>query len=248
METEMQTEESASVTVMSTAANEFPYPDSPYPGADGAEFQPYRAVNRSAVLAAVLAGLSFLALLFSTLLVLPIVGLVLGISAISTIRRYPTEYTGLQMAKIATAVCALLFVGGASWHVYTYATEVPDGYDRIGFWDLQPDPDYPELPVSPKSLELSGKKIFIKGYMHPGVASGGKVNHFILVPDMGTCCFGDQPKPTDMIEVYVPDAENRVAYSFRQIKLAGTFAVSQEPNDSLGLNNVWYHLKVNEFR
>lgn len=245
MQTEMQ---SPSVTAMSTAANDFPYPDSHYPGSEGTEFQPYRAVNRSAVMAAVLAGLSLLALVFPTLLVLPIVGLVLGISAIATIRRYPTEYTGLGLAKVAAVVCALLFVGGASLHAYTYATEVPEGYVRIGFWDLQPDPDHPDLPVSPKSLELSGKQIFIKGYMHPGVAGFGKVNHFILVPDMGTCCFGGQPKATDMVEVYVPEGKNRIAYSTRRIKLAGTFAVSQEPSDSLGLNNVWYHLKVDEVR
>jgi hypothetical protein len=82
--------------------------------------------------------------------------------------------------------------------------------------------------------------------MHPGVASMGKVNHFILVPDMGTCCFGGQPKPTDMIEVFIPEGKERVAYSPRRIKLAGTFLLADRPIQSLGLNNVWYHMEVDK--
>ena len=82
----------------------------------------------------------------------------------------------------------------------------------------------------------------------PGVASMGKVNHFILVPDMGTCCFGGQPKPTDMIEVFVPDGKDRVAYSPRRIKLAGTFYLADVPTKSLGLNNVWYHMEIDQVK
>ena len=142
-----------------------------------------------------------------------------------------------------------MFFGGTGWHTYVYLTEVPEGYARTGFWELQPDPDYPELPVSKKSLELSGKPIFIKGYMHPGVASRGRVDHFILVPDMGTCCFGGDPKSTDMIEVRVPAVGNRVAYARRQIKLAGKFDVTQIGSRSLEMKNpVWYRLEVDQVR
>ena len=126
---------------------------------------------------------------------------------------------------------------------YTYATEVPEGYVRVGFWELQPDPDQPELPVGPKALAVAGQKIFIKGYMHPGVASRGKVNHFILVPDMGTCCFGGQPKMTDMIEVVSPASEG-IAYSTRRVKLAGTFALHLPPTQTLGLDGVVFHLQA----
>jgi hypothetical protein len=64
------------------------------------------------------------------------------------------------------------------------------------------------------------------------------------VPDMGTCCFGGQPKPTDMIEVYVPEGKPRVAYAPRRIKLAGTFMLADRPTQSLGLKGVWYHLRA----
>ena len=167
---------------------------------------------------------------------------VLGGAALSTIRRYPLEYTGGGLARLGLVGGGLLFVIGSAVASYTYATEVPDGYKRVGFWELQPDPDHPELPVGPTAMEVAGQKIFIKGYMHPGVASRGKVSHFILVPDMGTCCFGGQPKMTDMIEVVAADAE-RVSYSTRRIKLAGTFHFTP-PTRSLGLDGVVFHLEA----
>jgi hypothetical protein len=173
---------------------------------------------------------------------------VLGFAGVRTVRRYPNEYTGGKLARTGFIGGLLLFVTGASASTITYTTEVPDGYSRVGFWELQPDPDQPELPIAPKAIELTGKPIFIKGYMHPGVASMGKVNHFILVPDMGTCCFGGQPKPTDMIEVYVPDGKERVAYSPRRLKLTGTFLLADRPTQSLGLNNVWYHMQVDQVK
>jgi hypothetical protein len=223
--------------------------DLPYPATEPADLTHYRAISRAALVSLVLGLVSFVALVFSSLLVLPLVGLVLGFVGLSTIRRYPEEYTGTRLAIAGITLCSLLFVGGASWHTYDYLTEVPEGYVRTGFWELQPDPDYPELPVSPKSLELSGKPVFIKGYIHPGVASLGKVDRFILVPDMGTCCFGGDPKATDMIEVYVPDPAERIGYSRTRVKLAGEFGVTQVPSKSLGMKNgVWYHLNVDQVR
>ena len=238
--------------------------DMSYSSTEGAEFQTYRAISRSAVIAVVLAGLASLVFMFAFVSVfsrvgdaVPLgtvasligaIGFVLGLTAVFTIRRYPAEYTGLNLAYVAVLSSFVALVGGASAATYTYATEVPEGYTRLGFYDLQPDPEYPELPIPPKAMESSGKRVFIKGYMHPGVASSGKVSHFILVPDMGTCCFGGQPKPTDMIEVRIPASLTGVEYSTRTLKLAGTFAVNQYPTDSLGLNNVWYYLEVDQVR
>jgi hypothetical protein len=219
-----------------------------YSATEGMELQPYRAVSRAAVVSLGLGVASILGLVFPTLLILPVVGLVLGLVGLATIRRYPGEYTGGTLAAAGVGACSLLFVGGVALHTYVYLTEVPEGYARVYFHQLQPDPDYPELPVSPQSLELANQPIFIKGYMHPGVSSAGKVNHFILVNDFGTCCFGGQPKPTHMIEIHIPPGKPGVAYSRSMVKLAGQFGVSQHPGESLGLSNVWYHLKVDQVR
>jgi hypothetical protein len=223
------------------------------------DLAPYRAISRSAVISVILAAVS------APLVALAVVSVwfrvgdsvplgmagaafalfasVLGFSAFLTIRRFPLEYTGGGLARVGLIGGVLLFALGSTASAYTYVTEVPKDHIRVGFWELQPDPDRPELPVGPKALEVAEKKIFIKGYMHPGVASRGKVNHFILVPDMGTCCFGGQPKMTDMIEVVSPESEG-ISYSTRRIKLAGTFHLMMRPTQSLGLDGVVFHLQA----
>ncbi len=239
--------------------------DISYPATEGTELAAYRAISRSAILGAVLAGVGLvpLALAFAswkfdygdaipTGTLAAFIGgaaAILGCIGWLAIRRYPLEYTGSKLALVALFVGTIQLVGGTAMAAHTYATEVPEGYVRTGFWELQPDPDYPELPVSKKSIELSGKKVFIKGYMYPGVASTGKVDHFIMIPDLGTCCFGGDPKSTDMIEVRVPNVANRLAYSRRRIKLAGTFGVSQYATQAMKMKNpVWYHLEVEQVR
>ena len=179
--------------------------------------------------------------------VFAVLALALGIAGLLTIRRYPEEYTGSRLAQTGLIGGLILFTFGSAISVFTYATEVPKDCIRTGFWELQPDPDHPDMIIPPRSLELAGKKIFIKGYMHPGVASRGKVNHFILVNDLGTCCFGGQPKPTHMIEISIPNGVDRVAYSTGRLKLAGTFWLTP-PTPSLGLQGVMYHLDVDQVR
>jgi hypothetical protein len=235
------------------------------PATEGTDLAAYRAISRSAILGAVLAGIGLapLALAFASwkfnygdasptgMLAATIGGAaaMLGLIGWLAIRRYPDEYTGSNLALASLLLGTTQLVGGAGMAAHTYATEVPEGYVRTGFWELQADPDYPELPVSKKSIELSGQKVFIKGYMYPGVASTGKVDHFIMIPDLGTCCFGGDPKSTDMIEVHVPDQANRLAYSRRRIKLAGKFGVTQYATQAMKMKNpVWYHLEVDQVR
>jgi hypothetical protein len=225
----------------------------------------YRAISRSAVVSTVMTVVSLplvLLALYSAAFdfgdavpmgflgaVLALFAAILGLNAVLTIRRYPAEYTGSRLAWTGFLGGALLLFVGGGVATYTRLTEVPDGYESISFdGDLAPDPDAPELPISPKAIDLSGKPVFLKGYMHPGVASSGKVNHFILVRDFGTCCFGGQPKATHMVEVYIPDGVDRVAYSTRRLKLSGTFMLADRPSQSLGLTNVWYHMKVDQVK
>jgi hypothetical protein len=106
---------------------------------------------------------------------------------------------------------------------------------------LQPEGFIPDIPK--RARQLAGKPVFIKGYVHPGVNGMGPVNQFVLVPDMGTCCFGGQPKPTDMILVHTtPDA--RLSYSTRLVKLAGKFDVGDQFEEFAGVKNVIYRLEA----
>jgi len=212
---------------------------------DEAELMPYRALSRSAIISVVLAVISLLGYLFEPMVVVAVAGVVMGLIALQSIRRYPQEYTGRPVALIGTIVSGFIFVTAASMHTYIYLTELPKDHVRLSFSQLQPDyVNEPGQPIPSSALELNGKKVFVKGYTHKFIAQMGKVDHFILVPDLGECCFGDKTKPTHMIEVKVTDPRYKVKYAMRRIKLAGEFTASEYPDNELGVGNVFYHLKA----
>ncbi|MFO0821485.1 MAG: DUF3299 domain-containing protein [Pirellulales bacterium] len=189
--------------------------------------QSYKVVSKPAIMALILGLASFIALMLPAMLVLPLFGLVSGVVALRSIRLYPDELTGKMPAIIGAALSALLLIGSSTLHATVYLTEVPEGFERRSFDELQPDRQRPDLSIPPSAMEWQGKRVFIKGYVHPGVQGMGPVDKFVLVPDMGTCCFGGQPKLTDMIEVKLVNGAS-ISYSMRKRALAGTFEI--DPN------------------
>ncbi len=220
------------------------------------ELGSYRILSRPAVIAALLvipAGIFSLYSLgsgFGTealpgVLPLPLLGVVLALVALSAIRRYPSEYAGGKLATFALAAHVALLLVSVPTHAYIQATEVPEGYQAVTFTELQPDPEKGEFGLPKHAMDLAGKSVFIKGYIHPAVASSGKVDHFILVRDFGTCCFGGQPPPTHMMEVKIVGKAPRVEYSTRMVRLAGKFAVMPpQVRESLEVQDVVYHLEA----
>lgn len=203
---------------------------------------PYRTVSRAAVFSLILGLAGFASLLSPWMIVIPICGLICGVVALANIKRYPLELSGSGLAKLGLAISAVLGVTSPSYHTYVYFTEVPDGYERVSFWVLSTksyEPDYP----SKDALSLNGKSVFIKGYIHPTSVSSSKANKFILIPDLGTCCFGGQPRLTDMIEVTLPNNQS-VKPSLRQIKLAGVLKVDTNIKPVKELQGVFYQLKA----
>jgi hypothetical protein len=203
----------------------------------------YRALSRLAVASFVLAILSMFLVPFPMMLFVPALGTLLGVLGWHSIRRYPDELSGRRFAQLGTLFCALLFVSGSIGHAVNYATEVPDGYMRMSFSALRPDRRRPEQMIPEEALALNGQKVFIKGYIHPGVDGLGKVREFVLVPDMGTCCFGGQPKLWDMIAV-VTGPDNQTQYNRRKRKLSGTFKVDTQMKNVQGLGGVLYTLEA----
>jgi len=210
------------------------------------DIQPYRALSKSAVFCLVLGLLSFTALMAPVLLVLPALCILLGIVALGKLRRYPAELSGRPAAWIGLVLGGLLLVGGMAVHAVAYATEVPEGFQRISFDDLQPVPQAPHLPVSPKALELNGQKVFIKGYLYPD-GQQSNIKRFILIPDLGTCCFGGQPKLTDMVEVTLREPL-RTVFELRKRRLAGTLLVDTRLKPVSGVNGVYYRLDAEYVR
>jgi len=215
--------------------------------ADDDVYGVYRSVSKAAVGSLLLSLLGLTGLMFPALLSLAAVGFLLGILAWRNLRRYPDELTGKIPATLGLVGCLLLLIGGSAWHTYTYMTEVPPGYDRISFADLQLHENV-KTGVKEMPTELDGRRIFVKGYVHPGVSSAGPIKKFILVPDMGTCCFGGQPKMTDMIEVTIVNAP-AVRYTQRKRKLGGILHVSNRVRPVAGgLEGGYYELEADYVR
>jgi hypothetical protein len=204
------------------------------------EYLRYRTLSMMAVITLFLGIISIPAVFVPALLVIPVAGMVTGVWGIVRLRRRRDELSGIAVATVGLVLCTASVAVGSAFNAYVYATEVPEGYQRIHFDELQPDERYPRLPIPPTAIELDGRKVFIKGYVHPDF-SRGKIKQFVLVPDMGTCCFGGQPKLTDMIEVTLRDPL-RIDYSLARRGLAGILKVSPEKKPVSGLDGVYYQL------
>lgn len=210
------------------------------------EFEQYRAVSKAAVVAFVMGLLSFSSLASPLLLLLPGLGLLFGLIGLANIRRYPLELTGKVLGILGIVLSLGFLVGGTTYHTVSYLTEVPEGYRRISFDDLQPNDRVPELPVSPLAMQLNGQKVFVRGYVFPGNQRYG-LERFILVADLGTCCFGTQPKLTHMIEVAILGPE-RVDYSYRKLRLTGTLRVDTQIKPVSGVGGVYFQLDADSVR
>lgn len=161
--------------------------------------QDYRAMSSSAVAGMALGVLSAIMLgaaansLAACLVVapVPILGIILSTRALTQIRRLPEDYTGAGLAYAGLVLSASFLVLGLGSGVYVYATEVPDGYERISFLALKPDAlDERGGKLIPDEIQkLDGAKVFIKGYMRPP-AQRTHLSAFLLVRDNQQCCFG----------------------------------------------------------
>lgn len=215
---------------------------------DIAQDFPYKAVSRGAVISAILFVVALLGLIptFAFALVLAIPGIICGLVGWRAIVTYPDEFSGRTLALVGVAACSVLLVAGTAMHTYVYLTEVPEGYERVAFYKLQTDENQDDLPTE-LAMQIDGKSVFLKGYIHPSSGSG-MLRQFVLVPDLGTCCFGGQPRSTDMIEVTLPPGD-AVKASMAKRKLAGTFRLNRMPAKKTDFDNaMFYKMNVDEFK
>ncbi len=200
----------------------------------------YRALSGVAVAAAALAGFAPLAFVDWWLAVVPVIGIVLGSVALRDIARRPHELTGRLLAIAAMTVSALGLVGGLAYQSVVYATELPPGFARLSYAELQPADGDPADAVPDSARALDGRDVLLKGYMYPGKQQQGIVQ-FLLVRDQGDCCFGGNPKITDRVLVHIADPAG-IEFSPRLKKIAGRFHVRPVGTDALA-GGVLYHLE-----
>jgi hypothetical protein len=213
------------------------------PSNETVEF-PYRAISSTAITSAVFAGLGAIGgFFFWPALGLSLIGVICGWMSCRQIHRYPEEFDGLKLALLGITSNALIVLGGAAFHIFVYVTEVPEGYTRVQFYELQQDASQAVDMPTQRAVEIDGDAVFLKGYIHPSSGSG-MLKKFILVPDLGTCCFGGQPKSSDMIEVSLLDGQATKA-GLTKKKLAGEFTVNKVSRKVTDFdNNVFYRMKV----
>ena len=174
----------------------------------------------------VLLGICALSGLLSPLgLVFAVFGVVLGFVALRQIDDSDSGLGGGKLAMAGMLTSMVLLVSGVALHIYWYQTEVPTGYQRISFG----------LDISKKGFineegqgrvhddiaALDGKSLFLKGYMYPGTQLDD-LSTFLLCRDNGDCCFGGQPKLTDMIKVKMK-GDLRAYHMQHLVSVAGVF-------------------------
>lgn len=214
--------------------------------ADAESDFPYRAISKLAISSVMLFVFGLAGILFPVILVLAAVGALLGLLSVRSIATYPNEFSGGAIARFGLFANLLLFTGGVGYHGYVYATEVPEGYTRVNFWELQQPDGVADLPTE-RAREINGEQVFIKGYVHP-TSGSGMLKRFIMVPDMGTCCFGGQPKSTDMMQVNLTSG-GAIQSNLMKKKLAGKFYLTPPDRSVPGFENgIFYRFSVDQVR
>ncbi len=202
----------------------------------------YQSVSRGAVTALVLGVLGLFTFPILGLILLPILGIIFAIHSLFAFRKFPDELLGKPLAIAGAVLCVATLILAPVWHTYVYLTEVPEGYTRIDFASLKSELGRPDEPTK-SANDYNGQPVFIKGYIHPTSMDSLVAKKFVLVPDLGTCCFGGQPPLTHMIEVSLT-GDQYASKSYRKQRLAGTFKVNPNLKPIEGLTGVFYQLKA----
>ncbi len=195
--------------------------------AGGAEFD-YRPMPVLAPIAAVLGVLSLSSFLGLFGIALAMLGTLIGLIAFWQIRRSMGAYGGQRVALAGLFSSLVLGICGAALQFYKYKHEVPPGYQRVSFTqDISARKFIEEdglQRVPPDVTALTGKPIFLKGFMYPTNQEHG-LSSFLLLKDSGQCCFGGQPALQDMIGVEVKPGLD-VDYYNGRVAVAGTLKLN----------------------
>ncbi|QGJ68384.1 Hypothetical protein PBC10988_0430 [Planctomycetales bacterium 10988] len=210
------------------------------------EYQNYRELNPTAVVSLLFGVISIVMLMFVPIItspalygVVPILGLLLGGYSWWKIQRDSQEIGGKPVALVGMVCCLASLSLGWGWMGYVYMTEVPEGYLRLSYAELQPGyEEEAEIPAT--AIAYDEKPVFIKGYVYPDMAQSHGLRRFVLCRDNGECCFGGQPKLTDMIQVTLKNTQT-LDYHPGVFKVTGQFRV-QHGSALHGLGQIYYHL------
>ena len=203
----------------------------------------YRALHVGAIAGLVLGLLSVFTIITAAgsleacLLVcpIPLVGIFVSLRAWAQIVRQQDQYTGSKLALVGLGLSSFFLVSGVAYGAYVYATEVPDGYQRISFSGMKPNArdQRASVQIPQEIADLEGQKVFIKGYIRPdSMRVRTNAKGFLLVRDNNQCCFGDVSKVKYYDQVIVAmQGSLSVDYTSRILRMGGTLHVHPENID-----------------
>ena len=176
------------------------------------------------------------------------IGSILGTICFLSIMRNRSEVGGFFMTAVGLVLCFSTALYGSTKLVYDYQTELPQGFERISFANDIAEKEFTyekgkgSWGIHEDVLKLDGEAIFLKGFMYP-TRQTKEITEFILAKDNGDCCFGGEPKVTDMILVRMKSPQS-VDFSDKRVSIAGTFKVTR--NQTEGLTQV-YEMSASHF-
>lgn len=173
-------------------------------------------------------GISSVIALFGLLgTCLALAGCICGVVCLRQISRARGDLGGWWLGVAGLTLSVVFFASGTTIQAYTYATEVPEGYQRVNFTSDIAKKGFVfqdgRTDFHPDVKQLEGQQIFLKGYMYP-TRQSTDLTTFLLVKDNQQCCFGGQPEVTDMILVQLP-ARIAADYTASLVSVAGTFRI-----------------------
>ena len=212
----------------------------------------YKSLTAESVGSLILGFLSVLTFVSMLFVIFPIMGIVLGVTAIRKILRATKEHEGLGIASAGVGLSAFMMLAGAAYQIYIARFEIPAGYVEIKFEDLVADhrtgriPDH-ILRLAPHRDEHGnvhhGTPVFIRGYMFP-TRQTTELRSFMLVPSIGQGQFGPLTRdPSQMIDVTLLH-DRRVSYRSTPVMVGGILIIN--PDRAAG--ETPYSLRADIFR
>ena len=190
----------------------------------------YRPIPILAPVTLFLGICSFVGLLSMVGLGVSLFGTIFGAACLVQIRRSKNELSGKIMTRIGFALSLVFLISGSSRLAYTVAVEAPEGHRRVSFYqDISKKgllTEKGQTSIHPDVMPLDGEKIFLKGFMYPTQQIEG-ITSFVLVKDNKECCFGGNPKLTDMILVRLQDGL-KTTFSTDMVSVAGVFRINSD--------------------
>jgi len=190
----------------------------------------YRPTPVIVPVAIVLALVSASSLLGVVGIIIAFLGMIVSLFAVNLVVRSDGAYSGKWPALIALVLSFGFGIAGVGSQIYAYSTEVPEGYRRTSFSQEISAKGFAvhegQMALHPDVARLMDQQIFLKGYMYPQRQTEG-LSEFLLLKDTGECCFGGQPKPTDMILVKMKTSEG-ATYRQGRVAVAGTLRLTTD--------------------